>query len=104
MTGSSRPSAVFDCMVFLQGAARKESPAGLCLALAQAGAIELLVSDSIIAEVRNVLTRPVLQNKFSVLTAAFVDEWRSLCARFRRTYPMWPTHSATSGIQRTSLT
>lgn len=77
MTGSSRPSAVFDCMVFLQGAARKECPAGLCLALAQVGAIELFVSDSIIAEVRDVMTRPVSQDKLSVLTAAFVDEWLS---------------------------
>ena len=30
--------AVFDCMAFLQGAAKAEGPAGACLALAEEGA------------------------------------------------------------------
>ena len=50
--------AVFDCMVFLQGAARRESPAGACLLLVELEAVELYLSKEIIAEVRDVLTRP----------------------------------------------
>ena len=34
--------AVFDCMIFLQGAARRASPAGASLVLAELGVIELL--------------------------------------------------------------
>ena len=31
---------VFDCMLFLQAAARRNSPAGLCLLLAQSGLVD----------------------------------------------------------------
>ena len=41
--------AVFDCMVFLQGAARSESAAGACLLLVELGVIELCVSEQIMA-------------------------------------------------------
>jgi predicted nucleic acid-binding protein len=55
--------AVFDCMVFLQGAARRESPVGACLLLVdlgmvELGMIELCISEEILAEIRDVLTRP----------------------------------------------
>jgi predicted nucleic acid-binding protein len=50
--------AVFDCMMFLQGAARRESPAGACLLLVELNAIELCISQEIMAEVRDVLARP----------------------------------------------
>jgi putative PIN family toxin of toxin-antitoxin system len=68
-------SAVFDCMVFLQGAARKGGPAGLCLSLAEAGAIQLFLSDEILAEVLDVLTRPELRRKFPILTEKYVEEF-----------------------------
>ncbi len=61
-------------MVFLQGAARKDSPAGICIGLANTGAIRLFLSDEILTEIRDVLARPVLQRKFPALTAGFVDE------------------------------
>src|SRR5437870_2633606 len=75
MTEDSHASAVFDCMVFLQAAVRREGPAGACLALAEAGVIKLYISRAILAEVRDVLTRPVLRRKFSVLNDGFVDEF-----------------------------
>ena len=71
-------SAVFDCMVFLQGAARRGGPAGLCLSLAEAGAIRLFLSDEILAEVLDVLTRPELRRKFPILTEKYVDEFLAL--------------------------
>ena len=63
-----RPRVVFDCMIFLQGAARRESPAGACLDLAEQSIIELCVSAGILAEVENVLRRPSVRAKFSTLT------------------------------------
>jgi putative PIN family toxin of toxin-antitoxin system len=75
MTEDRHANAVFDCMVFLQGAARRESPAGVCLSLAEAGAIGLFISEQILTEVRDVLTRPVLRRKFPVLTEEYVDEF-----------------------------
>jgi predicted nucleic acid-binding protein len=67
-----RPKArvVFDCMVFLQGAARRESPAAACLLLAEFGVVELCVSTEILSEIRGVLTRPSIQRRFPVLTDA----------------------------------
>ena len=63
---------VFDCMVFLQGAARKEGPAGVCLDLAWRGVIELCVSQQILDEVANVLFRPSIRKKFPALNDAMV--------------------------------
>ena len=63
---------VFDCMVFLQGAARKEGPAGVCLDLAWRGVIELCVSQEILDEVAGVLFRPSLRKKFPALNDAMV--------------------------------
>lgn len=57
-----------DCMVFLQGAARRESAAGECLHLAESDATELYVSHEIMTQVRNVLARPRVRQKFPVLT------------------------------------
>ncbi len=53
--------AVFDCMVFLQGAARRESPAGACLLLAELEAIELCLSEEILSEIRDVLSGELVQ-------------------------------------------
>jgi putative PIN family toxin of toxin-antitoxin system len=67
--------AVFDCMVFLQGAARRESPAGACLLLVELEAVELYLSKEIIAEVRDVLTRPRVRQKFPALTEQLVGRF-----------------------------
>jgi putative PIN family toxin of toxin-antitoxin system len=73
--GSRAARVVFDCMVVLQGAARPESPAGACLLLVELEAVELCLSEEVIAEVRDVLTRPRLRQKFPVLTDEFVDRF-----------------------------
>ena len=67
--------AVFDCMVFLQGAARRESAAGACLILVELDAIELCVSHEIMAEVRHVLARPRVRQQFPALTDQIVDRF-----------------------------
>lgn len=74
-----RPKArvVFDCMVFLQGAARRESPAAACLLLAELAVVELCVSAEILSEIRDVLTRPSIQQRFPALNDAVVDRFLS---------------------------
>lgn len=73
--------AVFDCMMFLQGAARRESPAGMCLSLVEIGAIELCLSREILNEIRDVLTRPRIRQKFSSLTDELVNQFIDSLAR-----------------------
>jgi uncharacterized protein len=65
--------AVFDCMVFLQGAARRESAAGACLRLLELDGVELYVSPQIVAELRDVMTRPRVRHKFPALTDDHVN-------------------------------
>ncbi len=64
---------VFDCMVFLQAAARSSGPAAACLHAVREGKVELVISSEIIAEIRDVLTRPRTARKFPTLTVEAVD-------------------------------
>jgi putative PIN family toxin of toxin-antitoxin system len=66
---------VFDCMIFLQGAARRESSAGASLALVEFGAIRLFVSHDILVEVREVLARPRVRQSFPALTDQIVKRF-----------------------------
>lgn len=83
---------VFDCMVFLQGAARPAGPAAACLKLAEEGHVELVVTDDILNEVRDVLSRPKVRKKFHSLTdataSAFIDQVR----QFATSLPPVPHH------------
>jgi putative PIN family toxin of toxin-antitoxin system len=60
--------AVFDCVILLQAAARATGPAGACLQAVRDGRLELVVSPAVLAEVRDVLTRPKTLRKFPALT------------------------------------
>lgn len=70
-----RRRVVFDCMIFLQAAARRASPSGACLALAEQGLVELYVSPAILAEVEDVISRPKIRTKFQQLTDDVVAEF-----------------------------
>jgi len=63
-----RSRVVFDRMIFPQAAARRGSPSGACLALAEQGLLELYVSPAILAEVYDVIRRPRIRGKFRQLT------------------------------------
>ncbi len=67
------PRVVFDCMILLQAAARPQGPSAECLRLVKAGRLELFLSPEILAEVRDVLTRPKTLKKFSALTPEAVQ-------------------------------
>jgi len=60
--------AVFDCMIFVQGAARVKNPANACFELVENGEVSLFVSQEIIDEVKDVLSRRQLRNRFPALT------------------------------------
>ena len=70
-----RPRVVFDCMIFLQAAARRASPSGACLALSEQGLLELYVSPAILDEVQDVISRPKIRAKFLQLTDDVVAEF-----------------------------
>lgn len=61
--------AVYDCVVFLQGAGRRTSPARRCLELVDAGTVQLCLSPAVLAEIDDVLHRPELLRKFPLLTS-----------------------------------
>jgi putative PIN family toxin of toxin-antitoxin system len=62
-------------MVILQGAGRPGGPACACLTLVDDDRVELILSETILAEVRDVLRRPKTRQKFPLLTAEWVDEF-----------------------------
>lgn len=69
------PLAVFDCMVYVQAAIRNRGPAAACLAAVERGAAVLFVSDPILYEVQDVLSRPRIGNQLNSLTPAFVSQF-----------------------------
>ena len=60
-------------MLFLQGAARPEGLAGACFALFEMESIQLCLSEEILAEVRDVLSRPEVRRRFRSLTDDLVE-------------------------------
>ena len=65
--------AVFDCMVFLQAAARKDGPAAACLQLARDRRLQLFVCLAILTEITDVLNRPRTRKKINDLTPENVE-------------------------------
>ncbi len=84
MTAPERPGAVFDCMVFLQAAARPTGPAAACLRLVETGAIPLFVSADILREVEDVLSRPTVRRKNPRLTDQVLREFLERLAQSAR--------------------
>lgn len=66
---------VFDCNVLLQAAARKSSPSAACLRLAEGGFVHLYISEEILTEVADVLSRPNVRARFPELTGETVEEF-----------------------------
>jgi putative PIN family toxin of toxin-antitoxin system len=63
---------VYDCLIYLQAALRPERSHTTMVA-ARTGRAALCVSPEILAEVRDVLTRPEIQSKSPALTPESVD-------------------------------
>jgi putative PIN family toxin of toxin-antitoxin system len=71
----SRSGVVFDCNVLLQAAARRTSPAAACLRLAEEDFICLYLSEDILTELADVLSRPKVRARFPELTDEIVNEF-----------------------------
>jgi putative PIN family toxin of toxin-antitoxin system len=67
------PRVVFDCNLFVQGIANRNSPARKALRLFFNGDISLFVSEPIIREVRDVLNRAELRRKLPGINDRIVD-------------------------------
>ncbi|MGH9948677.1 MAG: putative toxin-antitoxin system toxin component, PIN family [Pyrinomonadaceae bacterium] len=65
--------AVFDCMVYLQAAISQASPAEKLFEEVDRGNISLFVSKTVLLEIRDVLTRPIVSEKYPHLTSDYVD-------------------------------
>jgi uncharacterized protein len=68
-----KPVTVFDCGVFLQGLLSKSGPAVRCLELIEEERIRLVISEEILAEIKDVLSRPRLREQNPVLTQEKVE-------------------------------
>jgi putative PIN family toxin of toxin-antitoxin system len=67
------PRVVFDCNVFIQGIANRNSPARKALRLFFDGAISLYVSHAVIREVRDVLSRPEIRHQLPGINDRIVN-------------------------------
>lgn len=67
------PRVVFDCNVFVQGIANRNSPARKALRLFFDGALSLFVSETILREVRNVLSRPEVRDRLPGINDRIVN-------------------------------
>ena len=75
------PRVVFDCNVYVQAIANENSPAARALDLLDDGAITLYVSEAVLHELRDVLSRPALRHILPGITERRV---RALFQRLER--------------------
>jgi putative PIN family toxin of toxin-antitoxin system len=61
-------------MIYLQAAGRNAGPSFACMELVDRDLVQLYVSDDVLAEVNDVLTRPEIARKFPDLTPERVSE------------------------------
>jgi putative PIN family toxin of toxin-antitoxin system len=64
---------VFDCGVFLQGLLSKTGPAVACLELIEENRVRLVMSKAVLAEIKDVLSRPRLRERNPDLTDEKVE-------------------------------
>ena len=66
--------SVFDTNIYLQSALSDTGAAFACWQLVENGEVRVFVSEAILAEIEDVLTRPKLREKYPVLTDEKVTE------------------------------
>lgn len=72
-TTSVITKVVFDCNVFLQALVNPNGPAGRCKQLVNRGEVELFVSEAVLAEMADVLSRPRTRKLAPALTIAVIE-------------------------------
>lgn len=78
-----RPVVVYDTMLFLQAASRPDRSHRTMQAVRD-GRLELCISASLLAEIRDVLTRPEHVQRFPAMTGTVVDLFLSDILRYSR--------------------
>ena len=84
------PRVVFDSMLFLQAAVSPAGAAFACLHLAENGTVKLLLSPETLAEVTELLSRPLVRRRFKTLTDEVVRRFLSRVESFAETLPAPP--------------
>ena len=93
---SETPVRVYDCGVFLQGLLSKVGPAIACLELIEQDRVRLVMSEAVLAEIKDVLSRPRLRERNPNLTDEKVENLIDLIlerAEFVRNVPPHFTYS-----------
>jgi putative PIN family toxin of toxin-antitoxin system len=67
------PHVIFDCNVFVQAIANEESAAARALDLLDEDAITLFISDAVLSEIQDVLSRPHIRQLMPNITDERVD-------------------------------
>ena len=91
---SAAPTAVYDCMVFLQAVVNPNGPAFRCFEAIESKHTTLLVCPAIIAELHDVLNRPHLQTKLKRLTPERAGEFLQRVLVLAENRPDPATHFA----------
>jgi len=67
-------SAVFDTVIYLQATLSDKGAAYACWQLVEKGEVRVFITEAILAEIEDVLNRPKLRKKYSVLTDEKIAE------------------------------
>ncbi|MEO6050734.1 MAG: putative toxin-antitoxin system toxin component, PIN family [Pyrinomonadaceae bacterium] len=86
------PVAVFDCGVFLQGLISKAGPAVACLELVEKESIRLAISEEVLAEIDDVLSRSHLRRRHQNLTDEKVEKLINMLLERSRYVEKIPRH------------
>lgn len=70
---SEIPVTIYDCGVFLQGLLSKAGPAVACLEIVEQDRVRLMMSEAILTEIKDVLSRPRLRESNPNLTDEKVE-------------------------------
>ena len=93
---SAIPITVYDCGVFLQGLLSKAGPAVACLELVEQDRVRLVMSEAVLAEIKDVLSRPRLCERNPNLTDEKVENLIDLIlerAEFVKNVPLHFSYS-----------
>ncbi len=89
---SEVPVTVFDCGVFLQGLLSKAGPAVACLELIEQELVQIVISESVLAELKDVLFRPELRKLSTNLTDEKAEQLIDLLLQKARFVKYVPHH------------
>lgn len=85
-------TVVFDCMVFLQAAISSSVPSGELLRFVERGEINVLISRDILQELKSVISRQNVTQRYSFLTTEFVEDFLTHISQHAKFVTTPPPH------------